>query len=312
MEHILIVRGFPDLARWFFWVRRACACPISPPRNMRISDALEEFLLQLDADGRSSHTRDQYERHVRALARWHSGPIEAVTHETLARFLVSSEVRLRPDGKPKKATAVNALRTSVRCFFAYLAASGVLERDPARLVRRARCATPPPKALAPDDQERLLTVLRLQDGGRDYALFHLLLGAGLRIGSALALEVGDLDLDRGEVHVRKAKGDRPTIVLLARDLVDHLRGYLADRVEGPLFQGMGPRHANRRLRHWLARAGVSGPASCHSLRHSFAMRVYGKTGDLLVTKAALGHASIASTTVYARADRERVREALGA
>jgi site-specific recombinase XerD len=42
------------------------------------------------------------------------------------------------------------------------------------------------------------------------------------------------------------------------------------------------------------------------------MRVYGRTGDLLVTQAALGHASIASTTVYARCDRERLRAALGA
>ncbi len=157
-----------------------------------------------------------------------------------------------------------------------------------------------------------MTVLRLQNGGRDFAVFHLLLGAGLRIGSALALEVGDLDLDRGEVYVRKAKGDRPTVLVLPAAVRDHLGAYLAGRVEGLLFPGMSPRHANRRLRYWLARAGVRGSASCHSLRHSFALRVYGKTGDLLVTQAALGHASIASTTVYARASRERLRDALGA
>jgi hypothetical protein len=40
------------------------------------------------------------------------------------------------------------------------------------------------------------------------------------------------------------------------------------------------------------------------------MRIYGKTGDLLITKAALLHRSIASTLVYARADEERLRRAL--
>jgi len=279
---------------------------------MRILEALDLFLLQLDADGRSPHTRAQYERHVRLLARFYAGPVEQITHEDLARFLVSPEVRLRPDGKPKKATAVNALRTSIRCFFAYLAGAGILPRDPARLVRRARCAPPPPRSLSPEDQERLLDVLRREDGGRDHALFHLLLGAGLRIGSALALEVGDIDLDRGEALIRRAKGDRPAVALLPRAVAEHLRAYLAGRVEGPVFPGVSPRHANRRLRHWLARAGVRASASCHSLRHSFAMRVYGRTGDLLVTQAALGHASIASTTVYARADRESVRAAVGA
>jgi site-specific recombinase XerC len=42
------------------------------------------------------------------------------------------------------------------------------------------------------------------------------------------------------------------------------------------------------------------------------MRVYQASGDLLVTQAALGHASILSTTIYARADRERLRAVLGA
>jgi site-specific recombinase XerD len=42
------------------------------------------------------------------------------------------------------------------------------------------------------------------------------------------------------------------------------------------------------------------------------MRVYQATGDLLLTQAALGHASIQSTAVYARADRERLRGVLEA
>src|SRR5262245_47081756 len=148
---------------------------------MHIEKALERFVLQLEADGRSPHTIDQYKRHVRLLARWHTGAVETVTHETLERFLISPEARLRDDGKPKKATAMNSLRSSVRGFFSYLAAAGVLERDPSRLVRRARCSPPPPRTLSEDDQERLLTVLRVVDGGRDYALFATLLGAGLRI-----------------------------------------------------------------------------------------------------------------------------------
>ena len=106
---------------------------------MQIEDALAMFTLQLGADGRSVHTRLQYERHVRAFVRWHGGAIESVTHEVLARFPVSPQVRLRPDGRPKKASAANAIRSCLRGFFAYLAASGILERDPSRLIRRARC-----------------------------------------------------------------------------------------------------------------------------------------------------------------------------
>jgi site-specific recombinase XerD len=279
---------------------------------MKIEDALAMFTLQLEADGRSPHTRDQYARHVRSLARWHDGPIETITHEVLARFLVAPEARLRPDGKPRKATVVNALRSSLRGFFAYCSGCGILQRDPSRLIRRARCGPPPPRTLSPEDQQRLLTVLRVVDGGRDYALFHLLLGAGLRIGSALALNAGDCDLERGEVHVRRAKGDRRAIALLPRGVRDHLRQYLAGRTEGPVFPRMTARHANRRLKYWLAKAGIEAMASPHTLRHCFGQAVYNRTHDILLLQTALGHASVVSTAIYARADRERLRAVLGA
>jgi integrase/recombinase XerD len=280
---------------------------------MIIHDALEDFLIQLEANGRSRHTIDQYRRHVRSLFAWLAPEhdLRRVDHQTIARFLSSPAARTQPDGRPRKACVVNALRSSLRGFFAYCAAVGHTERDPARLVRRARCGPPPPKTMGSEEQERLLAVLRIADGGRDYALFHLLLRAGLRIGSALALEVRDIDLEHGEVHVRCAKGDRPAVVLLPREVRDHLRAYLEGRTAGLLFPGMTPRHANRRLKYWLARAGIQASASPHTLRHCFGQAVYDRTGDLLVTQAALGHASITSTTIYAKASIERIRAAVG-
>jgi site-specific recombinase XerC len=62
---------------------------------MTIDQALERFLVQLEADGRSPHTIGQYRRHVRALSRWarDAGPrsdrIEDLDHEAIAAFLAS-------------------------------------------------------------------------------------------------------------------------------------------------------------------------------------------------------------------------------
>jgi integrase/recombinase XerC len=71
------------------------------------------------------------------------------------------------------------------------------------------------------------------------------------------------------------------------------------------------RHAQRRLAGWLAKAKVTGK-SAHAFRHTFACRIYQQTGDLQITQAALGHASIASTVIYAQVDRARLRAAVGA
>ena len=57
---------------------------------MQIGKALDRFLVQLDADGRSPHTIGQYRRHVRLLAEWAADMrVEDFGHEDLARFLAS-------------------------------------------------------------------------------------------------------------------------------------------------------------------------------------------------------------------------------
>jgi hypothetical protein len=66
----------------------------------------------------------------------------------------------------------------------------------------------------------------------------------------------------------------------------------------------------RRLGIWCRKAGVDRRISPHDLRHSFAIRLYRKTRDLLLVQAALRHRSIASTCVYAHTDDRAVRVAL--
>jgi integrase/recombinase XerC len=73
---------------------------------------------------------------------------------------------------------------------------------------------------------------------------------------------------------------------------------------------LSPRHVQRRFEEWLAKAGVRARYSPHSLRHSFALGLYERTGDVLLVQAALGHRAISSTLVYARASAERVRAAV--
>ena len=284
---------------------------------MRLEEALSLYVVQLDADGRSMHTVRQYQRHVRALSSW-LGPeqeIEDITPETLARFLTSDLAKGRRGGGQKRATSLNALRTSLRVFFTWMNRAGHLDHDPARLVRRAQCGTPPPRGLSAEEQRRLLHTLEREDGDRDYALFALMLATGLRIGSALTLTMEDADLDQGELRLRRMKGDRPGRVFLGRAAVNHLRRYLKGRDSGLLFptpngSPMTTRHANRRLQMWMKRAGLKRKASPHSLRHSFGIALYEKTGDVLLVKEALGHRSVASTLVYARPDEETLRRAL--
>ncbi len=289
---------------------------------MLISDALACFETQLIADGRSHLTLDQYQRHVRMLAFWTSGQrlsgkIEDLGHEHLAGFLASPAATTKSDGKRKKASSMNCIRSSIRTFFRYLHEAGYVTVNPARLIRRAITESPPPRALSEHEEARLLAVLRGAKGvkeERDAVLFRFLLGTGIRLGSALGLEINDLDLEEGVMHVWM-KHDRVGRFYLPRYVQEDLRQYIGKRRTGPLFpspsgHSITTRHAQRRFAMLRGRAALPLSVSPHALRHTFATRLLEKTHDISLVQAALGHQSITSTLVYARIDQARLKKAL--
>lgn len=91
---------------------------------MKLQEALDQYLLQCAADGRSIHTRAQYQRHVRLFAEWlhdvgASDEIAAVDHKTVARFFVSPAAKTTADGRLKRAGTVNAIRATLSGFFRF-------------------------------------------------------------------------------------------------------------------------------------------------------------------------------------------------
>ncbi|MCK5944132.1 MAG: tyrosine-type recombinase/integrase [Planctomycetes bacterium] len=290
---------------------------------MHLQDALGRFQVQLRADGRSEHTRKQYERHVRGLIDWlgtanQSTDIEELSPAAIAEFLASDAATGSARGGAKKASSTNAMRTSIRCFARWAHESGLVASNPARLLRRARCTPPPPKGLHDDERTRLLEVLKTAEGcagERDGALILLLLHAGIRIGSAIGLDIEDVDFEHGELHLRSGKNNARSTVVLPAAVADQLRKLIGERTTGPVFTAgerrISIRNAQRRIAGWFEAAGIRGK-SAHSLRHSFATALLGRTGDLRLVQNALGHRSIVSTTVYAQVDRGRLRAAVGA
>ena len=149
---------------------------------------------------------------------------------------------------------------------------------------------------------------------RDRMLVEMLLGTGIRIGSALALDVGDIDFAHGEITLRTTKNDRPTAAVLPAGLAKNLKAFVAGRTDGPVFLAddarISMRHARRRLGQWFAKAKIAG-RSAHSLRHTFAGTMLARTVDLRLVQNALNHASVVSTCIYAQVDRAKLREAVG-
>jgi integrase/recombinase XerC len=292
---------------------------------VHINDALREFETQLQADGRRPLTIEQYGRHIHLLARWlaerdASAQVEDIDHRLLAAFLSSKPATHGLDGREKSPMSINVLRSSLRVFFRYLHDAGLTEVNAARLIRRARCRPAPHQALSAADQRGLLLTMRAATepaARRDHVIFNLMLGTGMRLGSALELEARDVDLERGEILLRQVKGQQPYLAIVPTGLRPELARLVRERPAGPLFPGrdgrpLSGRQVQRRLEEWMRRSGLTRQASPHTLRHTFATGLYLKTGDLPLVQRALGQRSIASASIYAHCDAERLRDAVGA
>jgi len=147
----------------------------------------------------------------------------------------------------------------------------------------------------------------------------LMLSTGLRVSEAALLKIQDVDLKRGSLKVTRLKRKKKTRESLAigKDLIEHLQEYIAwtGRKEGPLFVGSrGPLTSRGLQQIWKAaikRAGLPDELSIHSARHTIAVHLLKKTGNLRQVQKQLGHASPATTAnMYADISFEDMQNGL--
>ena len=155
-------------------------------------------------------------------------------------------------------------------------------------------------------------------------LIGLLYSTGLRIGEALALNLGDVDQKEASLFVRDGKFHKQRIVRMSPSTVEALQQWLSLRCDyagndanTPLLVGGW----NQRLKDWqAARAfarlcaycGIGGnpPPRLHDLRHNFAARCLALWREanedvdamLPVLANAMGHVDFHATQTYMHID----------
>ena len=175
-----------------------------------------------------------------------------------------------------------------------------------------------PVTFGPAEVARLLGSCdrRSSFGRRDYAVLVVLSRLGLRAGEVAALELADIDWRVGEVVVR-GKGRRAERLPLPADVGEALAGWLRrgrprceatavfTRVRAP-HRRLTSRGVSNIVRAACVRAGL--PAvHAHRLRHTAATEMLRAGASLPEVGQVLRHASVLSTAIYAKVDRDRLR-----
>lgn len=150
---------------------------------------------------------------------------------------------------------------------------------------------------------------------RDFVMVQTGILAGPRVAELCSLRVQNVDLAGAVLSIIGGKGDKDRNVPIGKKLLVALREWIGDRQDGYLFPGpSGKRLTERAFQKRLAAlakaARINKRVHPHLLRHRFATSLLKKGVNLCVIQALLGHASVATTQIYAHADVEDMKNSV--
>lgn len=275
------------------------------------------------------HTRASNDAELVAswLAGMHSETTRAKFATTAGRFLdilaargltlrtatvedVREAIATLGDGKAASSRAQYAQRA--KSLLSYAHRLGYVRFNAGAAVRVKGNTTDRAKRIASETEIALL--IRAAPTKRDRLLIQVGYAGGLRVSELVALRWSDIvprDNDRVQLSVL-GKGEKLRHVLLPPIVSRALVASRDDAApDAPVFASrkggapLLPRAVNRMLKAAAERANVNPSLSAHWLRHAHASHALQRGANVVDVKDTLGHANIATTSVYLHARPDR-------
>ena len=300
----------------------------SAPHRFEATRTLEHVLKKLfrdDLPGKehlAGYLRHQYRRNCRPSTLRN-------THKTVESFLnfLCKQGKQRLEEMTKwdvegfieseqdrglKLSTVRTRLVMLKAFICFLIEKGVLANDVFPWKMKIKPPEILPRAMDPDDVNRLLSV---KASSRDQAMILLLLRTGMRIGELLNLTIEDINLKEQKIMIYEGlKNRRGRVVYYSDDAGDALKNWL--RHKKPNTQIVFYGHKGKALSYpaarkvfvkYLKEAGLSDKGyTLHCLRHTYATELLNAGMRLECLETLLGHTSLEVTRRYARlTDRTR-------
>ncbi len=227
------------------------------------------------------------------------------------------------------ARATSTTLSFVRAFLRFLLLRGILQTDLTPALPPVRV---PPDATIPSvwDPELVEKLLKFVDrssptGKRDYAILLLAARLGMRLADIRALTLDDLKWDTAAIEITQSKTRAPLCLPMTdevgRALIEYLKFGRPQTAYRQLFLRRRPpftpfsddSHLHYVVSRWRQLAGIQFRSKqhggLHSLRHTLATQLLSEQTPLHVISDILGHATTASTMIYAKVDVESLRGA---
>ncbi len=280
---------------------------------------VDQFLLYLRIErGLADNTLSAYGRDLAVFLNF----LEQRSLSLAAVETTDIEAYLRELRETMSARSTARALSSIRMFFRFLTAEGLLESNPVRLIDSPKLDRRLPDVLSAGEVEKLLA----SPSGdapvslRDRAMLELLYATGLRVSELVGLRMRNINLEAGFVRTM-GKGAKERVIPIGQKALEAVREYLKRGRSAFVRRGTGSelflncrgKGISRQgfwklIKKHALRAGISKNLSPHSLRHSFASHLLEGGADLRSVQFMLGHADIATTQIYTHVTRSRLKE----
>lgn len=290
--------------------------PVSRARTQIVRSHIPAWRTFRLADGRRPRGVASYVAKLEQFLDWAGAITPAdLSAELIGRYKIALYERDLASGTIRHSLTV------LRSFGDWCVRQGMLDSNPALSVDHPHVEESDPDPLTRMQIDALLVAIDQPPQShkltwrRNRRAIMLGLYAGLRIAEIAELKWGDIDLNRGEIIIRKkgGKGGKSRVVPICDELGAELRQAKHWRVaDSVVDQGNGVGLTVKSLGHiherWLPRRGIA--LHSHQLRKTFATELYVAGEDLATIQRLLGHADPKTTMRYLGASAPKERAAV--
>lgn len=277
--------------------------------------------------------RDTFVQLIDYMSSHRGVPLEKLSLSVLTRDVVVDFLDWLQDKKHCSISTRNARLAAIHSYIKYVQyhhPDGLYEFQRILAIKSKKCTKGHLNYLSMDAMKLLLSLPDITEkkGRRDLALISLMYDTGARVQEIADLCVQDIHFTEPYFVTICGKGSKVRQVPLLPEQMHILQIYLKenhlDKNEYrpyPLFFNNRHEKLTRGgithiLQKYVDKARKEKPdliperISCHSLRHSKAMHLLQAGVNLVYIRDILGHVSIQTTEIYARADSKQKREAI--
>lgn len=320
MKHVIFGSGSERRAAPFM--------PSQPNQQLGVEETVRQYLDHRAMQGSTAQTLLSIRRYLGEFAAWLRARgivlVAALDADVLQDYQLHIFNYRKPDGMPLAPASKLAKLFPLRSWLRWMARAHGIDAglfDCVELPTRDEML--PKELLSVSQAEAVMATCRLDipAGLRDRAILEVLYATGIRRMELAQLRLGEIDLERGVVHIRNGKGRKDRRVPLGPRAVAWLRAYLEfgrPALTGAaksfvLFPSKGGEpfcltSLSTLVSSHVRKAGFAGMGACHLFRHSMATLMLDGGADIRYIQTMLGHAQLSTTQIYTQVSTTRLSQ----